>query len=580
MFLLPLLALVGGVLLARHRPGRRFFHWFGGAAAGAGVVALLMVGPYFSAREGFNLERSIELASSNDGKLSFVFNVLPTNYTLTSLHHLVGSRGAHDEIAFPGITALVLLLVALAVPLERAWRERGASQAGPILARWLLLLLGVAAVTLLARSMLAGALVFGAGLWFFLRRGVPQPFHGKRGLYFGVLLLAVAMFLGIHPLEWDGKPVRGLYYYFHSYFPGFNGIRKVGRQAVMTTFVVCVLAGFGGAWLFARLRRRRGELFGAGLLLAGLCYELRCYPHPVESVWAAGEAAPMLRFVASLPENDLVASVPQNTGQRWFRGDAGMALHNYLALHHKHRFVNGQSSWQPPVTELARRAVERLPSAAARRALLSIGARHVVVFGDDLAPDRQRLPAELAARPDEYRRVFQDGSHSVFTLLEKEPQSLALLDTPALPAGARLVPRGRLTPSTSLQASRAALALDGNRATYWTGGRFQERGQYFQVALDAPRSIVALEIDVPGRVMDAPVSFRLSASHGLEDLGVVAEQPVLRLHRAQVFSPETFVFRVVLPRPITADRVRITVEEPVPGCYLSIHELRLYAAPR
>jgi hypothetical protein len=30
-----------------------------------------------------------------------------------------------------------------------------------------------------------------------------------------------------------------------------------------------------------------------------------------------------------------------------FAGDAGMALHNYLALYHRHRFLDGQSSFTP-----------------------------------------------------------------------------------------------------------------------------------------------------------------------------------------------------------------------------------------
>jgi hypothetical protein len=295
-------------------------------------------------------------------------------------------------------------------------------------------------------------------------------------------------------------------------------------------------------------------------------------------VWGAAEAPRVLRFVASLPPDDLVAFVPQNTGREVFRGDAGMALHNYLALHHKHRFVNGQSSWQPQVTELARRALDRLPDDAARRALLSTGARHVVVYGEDLAPERAELPNLLAARPHEYRRVFQDGAHSVFTLLEEDARSLELLPIPALPAGARSIPQTEIRARASLRPERASQAIDGDPRTYWTGGRVQAPGQHFEVELSAPRPIVALDIVAPGREMDVPASFRLSAGNGPDDLGVLAERPLLRLHRAQIFEPKNFVFRVVLPKPITLDRLRITVAQPVPGSYFSIHELRVYGA--
>jgi hypothetical protein len=577
MFLIPLLSLLGAVLITNRRPSRRFFVYFGGAAVGAGLAALWMVYPYFAVRRSFDLERSLALASSNDGKFSFFANVHPSNLTLTGMHHLVRSGAAHDEIAFPGFTALSLFAVALVVPAAHAVSRYGRTRVLASVARWVALALGAFVLSLLTHSFLTGALAVGAGLWFFTRHRMLTPFGGNRGAYLAVLLLALTLFLGIHPLDWDGAPVRGLYYYLHSYFPGFNGIRKVGRQAVMTTFAVAVLAGFGGAWVFSRLRTLRDQALLTTALLCGLCYELRCFPHPLEKVWAAAGAPNVLRFVAALPAKDLVASVPQNTGREVFRGDSGMALHNLLALQHKHRFVNGQSSWQPAVTELARRAVERLPDDGARRALLSIGTRHVVVFGEDLPPERAGLADALAARPDEYQRVFHEGPHSVFTLLERDARSVDLLTTPALPDGARPIPQTELRPRASLRPDRASLVLDGNPNTYWTSGRNQAPGQSFEVELGAaPRPVVALEITAPGRVMDVPTSFRLNAMNGGQDLGVLAEQPLLRFYREQIFEPKNFVFRVVLPRPVALDRLRVSVAQPVPGSYFSIHELRLY----
>ncbi|HYQ16291.1 MAG TPA: hypothetical protein VEQ58_11060, partial [Polyangiaceae bacterium] len=444
---------------------------------------------------------------------------------------------------------------------------------------WLGLALVTSFVTLGSHSMLLGALAFGAGRWLLARRARVAVWGDQRGLYVAVLGLALVMFLGIHPLDWRGAPVRGLYYYFYTYVPGFDGIRKVGRQAVLTSFAICVLAGFGGAWLFAKLRSERQRLLGVVCVLALLCYELRCFPHPLEPVWAGKEVPAVLRFVASLPTTDLVASVPQNTGRQLFRGDAGLALHNYLALYHQHRFVNGQSSWQPPVTELARRAVERLPDEGARRALLSMGARHVIVFGDDLDASQRGFAAALAARPSEYRRIFQQGADSVFTLLEQGEAELGLLEVPALPAGAQLVARSALRASASLRPENANLVLDSEASSYWTGGRFQATGQSFQIDSSEPHPFVALELEAPERVMDLPISFRISAARGNEELGVVAEQPLLRLYRAQIFTPKVFVLRVVLPRPILADRLVISVAQPVPGSYFSIHELRLYEAP-
>jgi hypothetical protein len=59
----------------------------------------------------------------------------------------------------------------------------------------------------------------------------------------------------------------------------------------------------------------------------------------------------------------------------------------------------------------------------------------------------------------------------------------------------------------------------------------------------------------------------------------VSEQPTLRVYREQVYSPKTFVLRVVLAEPTWADRIRITVAEPVPGKQFVIQEARLYEQP-
>jgi hypothetical protein len=580
MFLVPVLSVLGGMLIARYRPSRRFCVGFAATAAGAGLVALGMVYPYFSARHRYNLDRSLEHASSNDGKFSFFANVHPTNLSLTGMHHLDDAGRVVTEIAFPSFTALALASLALAVPAARALSRHGPPRTLAAVGRWMALVIAAVYASLLTHSLLTGTVAVGVGLWWFARQRLVLSFSGNRHAYFIALLLAVTMFLGIHPLDWHGEPVRGLYYYFFTYFPGFNGIRHVSRQAVMTTFLLVVFAGFGGAWLFSRCRGRLTRSLLGTALLGALGYELRCFPHPLERVWAGAEAPRSLSFAASLPANDLLAFLPQGAGREVFRGDSGTALHNLLALHHKHRFVNGQSSYEPDVTTLGFRALDRLPEDGARRALLSMGAKHLVIFGEDLAADRAGLPDMLSARPDRFQRIFQFGKHSVFTLLDPEPRSLELLPTPELPGAARRIPRRELRADANLQPELVRLALDDDADSYWTGGRFQEPGQYFELALGVARPVIALEIAVPGRVWDVPSSFRLTAANGNTDLGVIVERPLLRLYRAQIFEPKSFVFRLVLPQPVVLDRLRITLMQPVPGSYFSIHELRVYEAAR
>jgi hypothetical protein len=577
MFLVPLLALLGGLLLSRKRPQGRFYAWFGTGAVGAAALALSMVRPYFAARSSFDLARSLDFASHYDGKLAFFTNVHELNRTWTGLHQPTLRPGAPEEIAFPGLLVLVLATLALGSPFARAWKRSGAGRLAQGLAFWLILAAGAALLTLVTRSFLSGALLLALGAWFLAARRVLRPFSGDQGAYLALFILGVALFVGLEPLKWQGAPVRGLYYYLYTYVPGFDGIRKVSRQAIMTSFLLAVLAGFGSAVLLRAVRGRRGRRWLTGLLLGATVLELRCFPHPIQPVFAAEKAPKVLEFVRSLPSSDLAATLPQTDGRKVMRGDAGMALHDYLALYHKHRFVNGQSSYEPPVTTLARRALDALPEDAARRALLAIGTRHLIVYGDELPSRRGDLVLDLLARETEYELALRDGPDSVVSLVGPDAAEFSLLETPRLAASVQLVPQDDLRVRSSHNTRAAGLAIDGREDTHWSSGRPQQRGQFFEIQLRTPRAIRALEIVAPGRVMDVPASFRLTASRGPEDLGVLLERPQLRLYREQVFSPKTFVWRVVLAEPVLATRLRITLGQGVPGHYFSIHELSVYA---
>src|SRR5690606_31379143 len=209
MFLVPLLGLLAVVLGVRRRPPVKLYVAFAVGACLSGLVALAMVYPYFAARDSLFLERSHAFASSYDGKLAFFGNVHETNLTLTGMHHKSEQRGAHEEIAFPGVTVLAMLLSSLGVPLWKSLRPRSRKRVGDAALAGLLIVAFSVGAMLLSHSMLVGLVVFSLGAWRQRRTGRPFPFAGRRGLYLGLLVLSVALFLGLSPLVWEGEPVRG-----------------------------------------------------------------------------------------------------------------------------------------------------------------------------------------------------------------------------------------------------------------------------------------------------------------------------------------------------------------------------------
>lgn len=571
MFLIPLLGLVGGALLYRHRPPRVFCLWLLGGGAAAGVVALAMVYPYFLSRKTFDLERSLDFAASYDGKLSFLTNVHETNRTLTALHHRGQYRGAHEEIAFPGFVVLALALLAAGLTFVRAVST--SSNRVHALTRWgAAVAVGVAA-TLFTHSMLAAGAVLGFCVWRG-RAAVAQSLQ-FRGLYLVAWLLAVAMFLGLTPFEFRGSPVHGLYYYFHTYFPGFNGIRKVSRQAVMTTFVLVVVAGYGSSWLFSRFAAQWQRHASFAVLLVATCFELRSFPHPLKSVWAGDSVPDVYGFVRDLPEEELVVSLPQNNGTNQFRGDHGLAFHNYLMLLHAHRSPNGQSSWEPTVTTLTNRALAFLPDDGARRILYAVGARHLLIHGSELEPQRRPLLTQLTQDSSHYRHVYDAADDHVFSLLDDPDPTLALAETPPLPQGATRVPTALLRATAALEQANLTRAIDDDPVTAWSTRRVQARGQTFELSLSEPRPIVAFEIENRWNQTHAPMAYELAVATA-SGWRTVAQQPQLRVPRELVFSPKTFVTRIVFPSAVETNRVRLTIAQPVPGAALTIHEARLY----
>lgn len=580
MFLIPLLALLGGVLLVRRPPPRSVLLQLAAGGVLAALLAFAIVHPYFSVRDAFALERSPEFAARYDGKLGFLLNVPPTNLSLTALHHEGAYRGAHEEIAFPGFIVFGLCLSSLGVSLWAGWRRESPRAFGAALGLWLALALVSVLGSVFLRSLMVGAAVFALGAAWLHRSRWLSPFSGTRGLYLGVLLLSVVLFLGLFPFEWRGEPVRGLYYYLFSYFPGFDGIRKVSRQAVMTTLSFVLLGSFGAAWLLSRLRTQSSKALLFAVLLAGTLYELRSFPHPLHAEWAAPEVPEVYRFVASLPEEDLVVAVPQHDGVERFRGDAGRALHNYLMALHKHRSLNGQSSYVLPVTDLVERVSTHLPEDATRRVLSALGARHVVVHAADLHPTRRDWPSRLGAQTEHYRPAFRSGEDYVFSLLPTNDPSLELVRVPALPGGAELIPHDQLRASGIQESRYAHKSLDQDPRTFWPGPARQMKGQWFELELRQAREVVAVEFENRLQVNELPLSFQVSVGARGEPLRTAFEQPAVRLFHEQIYSPKTFVWRVVFPAPVLAERVRITIDQALPGHGFRVHEARVWAAAR
>jgi hypothetical protein len=577
MFMLVPMALIGTWLLWTHRPyGRSFWLRLGGAGAATAALVTPMGLPYFTSRRAFDLTRSPHFAQGFDGKLSFLLNVHPTNRVWTALHHLPPSKvGAHEEIAFPGVTIALLAACAIVVPWFTLTVARPRWRAPALLAIVLATIAGGLALSALSGTLAAGlaVLLVAVPVWRRLA-GDARLYPAPLAAHLWLLIATLLLFLGMVVFKWQGEPVRGLYHYLHNYVPGFNGIRKVSRQSIMLMFAIVLVAAFGAAWLLDKVRSARVRLLITGIAAALIMTEFWVAPSPLAKVPAA---TPALRWIAKRPGDAPIALIPADDGLRKFRGHPGMALHNYLALLHGRRTLNGKSSWIPPVTDLFRAAMRRMPSAASTRILQILGAEYLIVDKADMRRERAAAITSALDKDDNYRRVFARGNEVIYELLNLDDPSLKLLKTPALPkADLKPLRAFDLSGRASRNNKHVMRAFDAKPKTFWGTRLNQRRGEWLDIELSKPELVRAIDFTDYKIPFDPALAFRIDAQAQDGTLQRIYERRRLQIFYDQVHRPRDFFFRVVLPEPTRTRRLRITLLEPVPGRWWTVHEATVW----
>lgn len=589
MFMLPLIGVLTCWLAIQHRRREKRF-WIQTAMAGALCAALLalMIAPYFATRDQFALKRSESFARGYDGELSFLANVHVDNKLLTPLHHSSKDHGAHEEVAFPTFTMSLLALLALAGPLWLRLRGTDNSPEAVESRRGVRALVSVSVIgfaaaigtAILLRTALAGLPVLALAFFYFRwSAGGARVFSNVVTLYLVLLLLSVLLFLGLQPLEVDGASMKGLYYYLHTYVPGFNGIRKVSRQAIIVMMMVAVVGGFGAAAIVRRWPR--WQWLTLAVLATTLLLEVACVPMRLAAVPAEKTLPPVYRWLEQHRSEAPLAILPTHTGVRRFRGNPGLAMHNYLTVYHRHRTINGKSSWIPPVTHLFHRATKTFPTEPAKRLLQLLGVEEVVIHTGDMPRGvGPKMISELDALPEEYERVYRNGTDYVYRLkLAPGAPAPAMRETPELPVGAEPVHRWDLRGTASRFAQDLHLATDDRASTRWSTQGAMVPGDYFELRIPRPQRLVAIEIISPEAPFDVPAAYTVTAANGDLFPVTVAEQNELGVFRDQVLRPRSFVFRVVFPQGVVGDRVRITAQGAFADAPWSVQEAKVWVMP-
>jgi hypothetical protein len=449
LYFTPFAIAFGGWELVRHRMWRNGRVWFALAVAALAVAASVVpfLLPYAALRAGnFATRTPAEVSSYSADVYSYV-TAFADQRIWGSILQTVPKR---EGELFPGLVPLLLAGIGILFRSSQASELRPQTALRP--GAWGLRpavtwFLGAAAVSHAAAAVLTTFLRrINVDLWVFtlrmsninqllLRASVLlallllvspaarvrlRAFMRDRGFF--VIAVAAAAWLSLGPLPQAlGRPIEIVapYRLLYDYVPGYGGVRAPARFAMIVSFMLAVLGGYGAAAL-ARTRRGRRALLvlGAFFLLEATYTPFTVngmspsddFNPPEARLYRPARAPAVYHVMAQQPAGSVVAELPIGFPQFDVRA-------MYYSIVHGHPVLNGYSGFFPPHYSRLYYALSDISQQPeiALQALRATGTTHVILHeaaylggeGSDIAAVlRDRGAIEL----------FRDGSDVLFRL--------------------------------------------------------------------------------------------------------------------------------------------------------------------
>ncbi|MBN1653987.1 MAG: hypothetical protein JXA30_09440 [Deltaproteobacteria bacterium] len=580
LFLLFLFAFAGvWLLIANKRYEKKF--WLQLAAVGfvSSIAVGFMTYPYLATRDNYALTRSTDKARQYSGTVSSLLHVYPENKTLSFLHY--DSLDGSEQVAFPGFTVTVLALLAFAFALRKSYKRGPPEEmrrriSSVVMLSILVFFSSIGSAVVFGTYLGAFPIVIGAVIYWrksYNERMLPSTI----ALYGCFLFFAGMLFQGIQPMKINTRPITGLYDYFYIYVPGFDGIRYVSRQIILIMLALVILAGFAAADIFRSIQRRALRLAVFTGLVLLISVEFLNAPMSLREIPTRNTLPGSYRWLARHRSKEPIAIVPGH-----YLGYYG-ALHNYYSLFHRRRTLNGKSSWIPPITRLFIHEMRRFPRESGWRLLKTLGVKYLVVQTDELQPDHaERIVSYLRIGKHRYREIFASQNDYLFELLDDGEKPPRLLP-PVKPLDSDVVAlhAWQISSNASRNSRISFRAIDRDPLTNWNTGREQMRGDWFEYRFKRVEKVVAIDIKENEFILDAPFSFALSVSLSPEDKvraewKPIINRPYIELPSDLLYQPKNLLFRILLPQPTPARRVRIELLDTVPGHFWTIAESEIW----
>jgi hypothetical protein len=196
------------------------------------------------------------------------------------------------------------------------------------------------------------------------------PWSAVRAAYALGLAFAVDLTLGLHGLT---------YRFLYEHTMPFRALRIPALAVILVGFSLAVLAGFGIARIFTRLRTPSARVALALVSCIAVLIESLSTPLHLTTIPGAPPAiyADMMRDIRDSPTAAIV-EVPISIEDPTYM---------YYSTFHWQRLLNGYSGFVPSSFVRLVMAMQTFPDAGSLAALRARGARYAVIHGELLVPE-------------------------------------------------------------------------------------------------------------------------------------------------------------------------------------------------
>jgi len=389
-------------------------------------------------------------------------------------------------------------------------------------------------------------------------------------VYAAIAIAAFVLSLGPEPAAWGHRlPFPGPYRLLLVIVPGLDGLRAPARLAMVLVLALGVLAAFGATSVLNRVGPRRRVPVAIAMLVAVIA-EGWMAPMQVAAFDPAGDPRDRAayEYLRTLPpggalELPLSLEVPE----REF-------LYQYMTLIHGHPVVNGHSGYLSPLlTYLGGghsplQEVDHLDAALAMAS--AIGVRYVVAHPADFE-NRTIYDALMQTAREHPERVLavRDFGSTVVLTLPYEP-------LPRRPDDLRRIPPSTMRVTASDGADRLPFAFDGDPDSRWLTGAPQTGNEWIHLQLDRSRDVAMISFTLAERSFgDYPRGFAVDVMDD-SGTRTVYEGPVLpQFAQGIVANPEFPSVDIVIPASHTR-AIRLRQTSTTRTFFWSIHELQLW----